>query len=175
MQKWTIEQLIEKLQTGDWKQTPGTVAFNFFDSFTKENDCWVWNRGTNGDGYGYLYDTKNKKHFRSHVFIYQLINGPYDSNLVICHTCDNRKCVNPDHLFLGTKAENNADRAKKGRNRDQNGTKNNQNKLTDQQVIEIFKMRGKFQKDIAKQYGITQTMVSSIKLGKAWKHLTSKL
>ena len=110
---------------------------------------------------------------------------PISESMFVCHKCDNRLCVNPEHLFLGTHKDNMKDMANKGR-RSSNpipkdsihisirGTKHPKNKLSEQQVLCIFKDIRK-QKDIAKEYGITQEQVSSIKCLKTWAWLTNSI
>lgn len=84
------------------------------------------------------------------------------------HTCDNPSCVNHEHLRLGTHAENHDDKKNKGRSN--TGTRHGQHKLTNEQVLEIRALHMR-QRDIASVYGITQSVVSEIRAGKAWRHL----
>lgn len=77
-----------------------------------ENDCWNWMGATS---YGYGQFGINYKLIRSHRISYMLSNGEIPDNFVICHSCDNKKCCNPKHLFLGTQSENILDAVNKGR------------------------------------------------------------
>lgn len=83
------------------------------------NDCWVWTGATYGTGYGYLRAGKRQQH-RAHRFSYELHYGPIvghgpDNEICVLHRCDNPPCVRPDHLFLGSDADNIADMTAKGR------------------------------------------------------------
>ena len=88
----------------------------------------------------------------------------------MCHHCDNPECVNPNHLFLGTDRDNAMDAIKKGRRSSMVGEKNYNCKLTEKDVLAI-REDNRFQKIIAKDYGVRQAEISSIKLKKRWKYL----
>lgn len=131
------------------------------------NGCWEWRseRGLypkfwTGDGYE-----------RATRFIWQRVNGvSLTSDQHLCHKCDNPRCVNPEHLFVGSHADNMQDKARKGRASRCVGEANGQAKLTALDVSHIKRWRecGFSQQKIADAYGVTQTHISEILTGKAW-------
>lgn len=77
------------------------------------NDCWNWSGSIGWHGYGYFY--VKGKGIRAHRFSYTYHKGEINDGLLVCHSCDNTRCVNPDHLWLGTQKDNMEDKIKKGR------------------------------------------------------------
>ena len=150
--------------------TPANPAERFWSlvDVGEPDDCWEWKRPTSVFGYGYF--TVNGKRYRAHRYSWESIHGSIPDGLMVCHKCDNRACVNPDHLFLGTAKDNALDMAEKGRSYYKRGEDNN-NKLTTDMVREIRDAVGVSQWDLARKYGIGQTAVSSIRRRRTWKWL----
>lgn len=96
------------------KPTPPEVRFWAKVDKAGPDECWLWTASTN-KGYGQLAIKPSPQPVMAHRFSYELANGPIPDGLAVCHTCDNPPCVNPAHLFLGTKGDNNRDMVAKGR------------------------------------------------------------
>lgn len=130
--------------------------------------CWEWT-GCLSQGYGTFSIRGGKgEHERAHRFSWKIHFGPIPDGNDVLHQCDNKPCIRPDHLFLGTQAENMADAASKGLlNR---GEKNGHAKLTAADVLAIRDLMGigVRQAAIARQYGVHPSHVSSIKTGRIW-------
>jgi hypothetical protein len=134
-------------------------------------DCINWTGARYRGGYGAT--NKGSKLLKAHRVFYELYKGPIPENFVVCHSCDNPSCVNPSHLWLGTSAENNADRAVKGRNRDQRGLHNSQTKLSEEDVVRIrilYKLN-MIQREIADIFCVSQALVGKIVRGEYWSHI----
>ena len=140
----------------------------YIDKSSGPDGCWNWTRSrTNfGNGYGQFWD--GKKFLRAHRFAWETLNGPIPFGMCVCHTCDNMTCCNPNHLYLGTHQDNMNDRTKKKRHN--YGEKNNTAKLSEQDVINIRSMKGKY-KEIAQIYNVDPSQISRIINRKTWRHI----
>jgi hypothetical protein len=94
----------------------GTAADRFWDRVEKSDGCWIWRAGTKNSGYGVFAPTHGDVHM-AHRYSWFLHFGPVPDGMLVCHTCDTKLCVRPDHLFLGTPQANMEDMRQKGRAR----------------------------------------------------------
>jgi hypothetical protein len=142
----------------------------FWSNVRKTDHCWEWTACLSQDGYGHFGAVAFKEK-RAHRVAWTLANGPITGGLQVCHKCDNPKCVNPEHLFLGTQADNMQDAARKGhRNL---GELNTHSRLTKEQVISIRAefANGETQKALARKYGVWPYSIRSIVDNITWKHI----
>jgi len=134
-----------------------------------EEDCWEWS-GLLVRGYGQI--RINYKKYRPHRLIYEEINGIIPEGMLVCHHCDNRKCCNPSHLFLGTSQDNVNDMVLKGKHGV--GEKNGNSKLTEKDILNIrgFYSTGEYlYEDLGEMFKISSKHISRIIRRKAWRHL----
>jgi len=126
-----------------------------------ESGCWVWKDHLMHKGYGVI--SINGKPKRAHRVSYELHKGEITNNLHVLHKCDVRCCVNPDHLFLGTNADNMRDRDAKGRAA--KGVSHGLAKLSTEDVNAI-RCDNRTQQEIASEYNVSRGHISDIKLYK---------
>ena len=152
-----------------------SLTERFWKKVRKEpNGCWPFIGGLNTSGYGNFSLNKRYSTNASRV-AYLLCRGPIPLGMVVCHQCDNPACVRPDHLFLGTPADNTRDAAQKGRMA--HGEKHPAHKIRGADVIQI---RQKYNSGIptriiAREYGLAQNHVARILRGTAWSRIGGPL
>ena len=145
-----------------------------------DGECWPWNGALFSNGYGAM--KHDRKTLKGHRVSYELHKGQIPDGMYVCHSCDNKSCTNPDHLWLGTPADNMNDKVAKGRQSKgvkhaetfrnspkfkanfPRGERSGRSKITDaQRLIVIDRVKdGQTQHIIAADYGITQSAVSAI-------------
>lgn len=133
--------------------------------------CWLWCAGTFRDGYGKI--RINGKFLKAHRYSYEIHYGEFDKTKNICHKCDVKPCVNPQHLFMGTPLDNTRDKIKKGRARYHRGEECHTARLAEYEVKEIrdYYKSGISSKFLAQKYRITKGHVWGIVTRKRWKHV----
>lgn len=139
-------------------------------------DCWPWLAFKNAYGYGQI--RRDGKIYVASRAAYELIHGPFDAKLFVCHDCDNPSCCNPHHLFLGTDALNKADMYSKGRWRRppvHAGEANNKAKVTEDDVrairLRLAEPRWGETAAISREYGLSRAAVFNIRTRKTWAHV----
>ena len=136
----------------------------------RPGECWPWSACVDRDGYGAILLLRPKQMTGAHRIAYALSVGEVPPGKCVCHRCDNPPCCNPGHLFLGTNAENQADKIAKGRGLD--GERHGRSKLSAAEVsaIRFLRQNTTFtRKEIAMQFGVTRGHVGHIERGLAWR------
>jgi len=148
----------------------------FWSNVEKTETCWNW-KASKTWGYGVMKYTSSrgiKKMVRAHRVSYSMAFGKIGTGLLVCHKCDNRACVNPDHLFAGDFRTNGMDAAAKGRTAKQLGENHGMNKLRNEDVLEIrekYSIGNVSQQQLASRFGVSQGMIWLIVKRKNWKHI----
>lgn len=142
---------------------PNSIHSFYEKTEVGNNGCWEWIGGFFNDGYP-IFNIDNKI-FRGHRWSYDNFVGKIPPGQQINHKCDNRICVNPNHLYVGTNQDNRDDMYKNMDKRIGNS------KLTIRQALKIFKDNRTY-KEIAEEYGISLQTVSAIKTGASWTTIT---
>lgn len=139
------------------------------------DECWEWQGPVSNCGYGnFSVGGKRSPDYRqwaAHRYAYTITYGEVPQQLNVCHKCDNRRCVNPSHLFLGTDADNVRDKISKGR--DARGSRQGHSKITEADVSRIVEMynSGKSEIEIGRTVGLSQASVSRIVRRETWTHV----
>jgi hypothetical protein len=144
----------------------------FLDKIEKTDSCWEWIGIKNKGGYGQIHCRKLKKrNVLAHRFSWEFYNGDIPSELKVLHKCDNRGCVNPSHLFLGTQSENIKDMMDKKRDKHPSKEDNGKAKITEDIVTKMKNMRktGATYKEIGDVFNIHLATARSAIIGKTWR------
>ena len=154
-----IPQLTEKNKRNFWRKVSKSPT---------EKGCLEWVASKTPDGYG-RFGLGGKSH-TAHRVSYFLHNGESPGDMCVCHTCDNPLCVNPSHLWIGTHAQNGEDKEGKGRGNHPKGTSHGLSKLTDADIPAI-RSDPRQHRLIAKDYGVTFSVIGKVKRHKLWRHV----
>ena len=155
---------------------------NFFErhwdkiDFAGPDRCWLWTASTTIKGYGLVW--AGGKYRRAHREAYEAVNGPIPDGLVVRHKCDTPACVSPDHLELGTNADNTRDMMERGRNRcgRLKGSAHAMSKLAE---IDIRRIRAAYVfrhpefgcTALGRKHGVSRTTIGKIVSCKLWRHI----
>jgi len=186
-------------------RTRGTLEGRFWSKVDKTEDCWLWTGRPDRDGYGRLryHDGDRWTTRQSHRISYEIHVGLVPPGLCVLHHCDNPPCVNPDHLHLGTIADNNNECKQRGRTAcgDKNGSRTcpgsmprgdahwmrrtpwrvprgslRANSKLDESSVAMIRAACKLgakRKDLAARFGVCPSTITWITTGKMWKHVVS--
>jgi hypothetical protein len=157
-------------------------------SFVKKTDtCWLWTGYLTGGGYGYISrGGREGASARAHRVSWELHRGEIPPGLMVCHHCDVRACVNPDHLFLGTALDNKRDEIQKGRQAPPEvkrhiGVENGRAKLSEEDVRAIRELYASLPRKkyvsrggltaISRRFGVHPDIVRRVACGGSWRHI----
>lgn len=172
-----------------------TLAERLWSKVDKSGECWEWQGSVSPNGYGHI--GFEKKNLSVHRLVYRLTYGEIPKGMLVCHRCDNRRCVRPDHLFLGTQSDNIRDMYAKGRgikpsaflpetrarglrngahtkpDRVCRGERHGNAKLTEDAVRDIRARyaAGELLTPLAREYGVTRQLIQWVVLRKGWRHI----
>ncbi len=150
---------VPDMPKGQFKRTRRPLEERLWSRVTKTSDgsCWLWNGYRTPLGYGQIsvFVDGAQKLTYTHRAAWEVSKGPVAAGLCVLHKCDNPRCCNPDHLFLGSKKDNSNDMASKGRSAF--------HRLTKRQTVEILCNRGVVSgATMSRVYGVNQTSISRI-------------
>lgn len=137
-----------------------------------DNECWEWKGNINRSGYGQF--TIRHKNYRSHRIAYDLTYDTIPDGKQVLHHCDNRKCCNPNHLFLGTNQDNMMDAKIKGKFLGRDGKNNSNSKFMDFEIMEIrnLYMSGLYSyRNLSNIYKTSHSNICNIINKKSWKNI----
>jgi hypothetical protein len=151
------------------QSTPWQDRFWRFVDRRLPTECWLWKGYRTAKGYG-LFTTPEGN--RAHRLSWVMANGPIPAGAIICHRCDTPACVNPEHLFAGTAADNALDRDTKGRGVLFGATAEKFRRLTPESVVEIRHLHttGLGYRRLARQYQVSPGTIKDVIRRRSWRH-----
>lgn len=150
---------------------PAIDRFNRKWHLNSLTGCWIWTARRDNDGYGVMWGGRElgkEDNIQAHRVAWMLHRGQIQEGMLVCHHCDNRACVNPDHLFLGTEADNSHDMVKKGRSR--KGKDLPWTRLSPQDVRDIRASKDTLA-ELGRKYNVLPTSIKKVRLRLSWKHI----
>lgn len=166
-------RVLEALDRGRrtrWARFQAAFRERFWASVEKTSTCWLWRGVVLTNGYGQIEHLGKQR--LAHRAALELAVGPIPAGLCVLHHCDVRACVRPDHLFLGTKADNYADA--KSKNRHSHGLAHGCAKLTPAKVRRMRRdvPAGRASmRSFARRYGVSRATIASAVVGRTWSHV----
>lgn len=149
------------------------IKFLYEEKVIRKEGCWDWKGHFDKNGYSQVHGYNGKRYvpLKAHRVSYEIHKGEIPKGKVVCHSCDNPRCTNPDHLWIGTSKENSEDEVKKGRS--SKGEDRYNARFREEDIREIRKRLndGVTQTRIAKDYGVHLMTINFIAQGKTWKHV----
>lgn len=165
--QWVIDNPLLQPKTATRKSPTGTpLDMRLARMAVPSGDCLVWRGGTNGKGYGSMI--VSGKRVYAHRIAWTLARGPIPDGMQVLHRCDNRPCINVEHLFLGTALDNQRDAVAKGRN--QHGERHAHARLTAADVVAI-RASALSMGALAARYGVSKGAIQKIIERRNWRHV----
>ena len=167
------------MTVGIWGRAPIAISDGaverFWQKVEKTDGCWNWTAATRSTGYGCI--RVSGRLISTHRFSFVLHYGEIPVARIVCHSCDNRRCVNPAHLFPGTPAANVRDMVVKGRHPRLNGERVGSSRMTAVRVVRVFemKMAGISNRRIAAMFNVNAGTIDAIVNRKTWRHVTDRM
>jgi hypothetical protein len=148
-----------------------TLKQRFREKVLVQDGCWQWIGGKHSNGYGKILESdRSSSLLQAHRVSWAMHHGSIPDGMCVLHKCDNRECVNPDHLWLGTRGDNNTDRHRKGRSKWAKGEESAQAKLSHSDVINIRVLDIPW-RSLAGLYGVNRCHIQRIKHKQRWAHI----
>lgn len=175
--KWTEESLKKRRDRYRAKGYTPRIPYEkrFWNKVDRrsEEECWNWTGCSRRAGsYGLIFVNKATGYMSAHRASWAMANGPIPDGMFVLHRCDNQRCVNPGHLFIGTQLDNSNDKVSKGRHIV--GARTRFVKLTEEQVLTIRLIRNMTTKtyaELSAEFGVTKSAICSLVNRKSWKHI----
>lgn len=156
------------------KFSHGSMVDRFWKHVNKrsEGECWEWTADLSRSGYGSVWDSDKNKNASAHRYSYEIHYGEIPSGLHVMHSCNNKKCVNPHHLSLGTPLQNTRDAISSGLRKvaaRKFGEENPKSKLTLEQARYIKAHPEMMLTELAAMFGLSPNCIRGVRIGRTWK------